>query len=135
MNSKGKWGIFAKDYVDGLADTGNRAEPALSPGGFASPTKSFASLSTSAHTSGAGSGKKFTLGSLSGSSKETNAGAKEKEPEQHSGHHLFAMKRKTSGFTSTFMRRSTVKSQASNASSEYSVTSHEGAEHVDINRL
>jgi hypothetical protein len=136
MNSKGKWGIFPKDYLDGLIDTGNNAEPTLSPGGFASPsksfaspTKSFASLSTSAHTSGTGSGKKFTLSGLGSSSKESNATAPGKEPEQQSSHHLFAMKRKT------FMRRSTVKSQASNTSSEYSVASHEGGERVDINRL
>ncbi len=136
MNSRGKWGIFPKDYVDGLVDTGNRAEPALSPGGFASPTRSFASPSTSAHTSGSGSGKKFTLSSLSGSSNNSSNSAPEKEPEHQNNHHLFTMKRKATGLTSHFVRRSTVKSQASNASSEYSVASHESGEHhVDINKL
>jgi hypothetical protein len=133
MNSKGKWGIFPKDYVDGLEDTGNRSQQALSPGGVASPTKSFALLSTSARTS-TGSGKKFTLSGIGSSSKESNSSAPEKEPEQHSGHHLF--KRKTTGFSSPFGRRSgTTKSQASNASSEYSQASRESVEHVDINRL
>jgi hypothetical protein len=141
MNSKGKWGIFPKDYIDGLVDTGNGAEGSISSPtkSFASPTKSFASLSTSArtsstssHTSGSGSGKKYAPGS---SSKDSNTSAPEKEPEQHSGHHLFAIKRKTSGFTSPFARRTTVKSHASHAGSEYSVASHEGGEHVDINKL
>jgi len=136
MNSKGKWGIFPKDYVDGLTDTGNRADPALSPGSFTSPTRSFASPSTSANASGNNSGKKFTLSSFSGSSNNSNSSAPEKEPEHHSSHHLFAMKRKTTGLTSHFVRRSTVKSHASNASSEYSVASQENGErHVDINKL
>jgi hypothetical protein len=142
-NSKGKWGIFPKDYVDGLVDAGNRAEPALSSGGLpsptknsTSPTKSFASLSTSAHSSGTGSGKKFTLSGISSSSKDSNASAPEKDHEQHSSpHHLFAMKLKTSGFTSPFGRRSTVKSHASNANPEYSLASPEAPAHVDINRL
>jgi hypothetical protein len=133
MNSKGKWGIFPKDYVEGLVDAGNRAEPALSPGNFGSPTKSVASLSTSAHTGG--SGKKFTLSGISSSSKESNSSAPDNDHEHHSGHHLFAMKRKTSGFTSSFGRRSTVKSHASNTSSEYSQASSEAVKHVDINRL
>jgi hypothetical protein len=138
MNSKGKWGIFPRDYVDGLVDTGNRAEPALSPGSFASPPKSFTSLSTSADASGTGKGKKFRRNSLTGSSNNSNTSAPEKEPEpeQHSSHHLFSMKRKTSGLASPFVRRSTVKSHASNASSEYSVASHEGGKTgVDINLL
>jgi hypothetical protein len=137
MNSKGKWGIFPKDYVDGLADIGNRAEPAISPGSLASPTKSFASLSTSVHTSGSGSGsgKKFTLSGISSFSKDSNTSAPEKDQEQHSGHHLFTMKRRTPGFTSPFGRRSTVKSHASSSSSEYRKASPEAAEHVDINRL
>ena len=128
MNSKGKWGIFPKDYVGGLEDTRNSSQQALSPVSVSSPTRSFTSLSTSAHTS-AGSGKKFTLSGISSSSKDSNSSAPEKDPEQHSGHHLF--KRKATGFASPFGRRSgTVKSHASNASSEYSQ-----AEHVDINKL
>jgi hypothetical protein len=136
MNSKGKWGIFPKDYVDGLVDTGSRTEPAMSPGSLGSPTRSFVSPLTSMPASGNSSGKKFTLSSLSGSSNTSNTSPPEKEPEHHNSHHLFAMKRKTTGLTSHFVRRSTVKSHASNASSEYSVASHENGEnHVDINRL
>lgn len=112
MNSKGKWGIFPKDFLDGLVDTGSRSEPALSPGSFAtSPT----SGSRSHHSS-----RKFTLSSLSSHSSHGSHGA-EKEPDQNRPtSNPFSMKRKTSGFTSSFVRRSTtVKSHTGGGSSEY----------------
>jgi hypothetical protein len=107
MNSKGKWGIFPKDFVDGLIDTGSQAEPAPSPGSFA--TSPIMSGSASHQSS-----KKFTLSSLG-----SHGAEKGTDQDRHTSN-PFSMKRKTSGFASSFVRRSaTTKSHASAGSAEY----------------
>jgi hypothetical protein len=120
MNSKGKWGIFPKDFVDSLIDTGSRAGPALSPGSF---TASPISSGSASHRNSRG----FTL---SGGSYSSHGAEKKTDQDRHASH-LYSMKRRNSGFTSRIFRRSaTTKSHMSGGSTEYapSIASHGSSE-------
>lgn len=140
MNSKGKWGLFPREFVDGLTDTGNGPDTDFRPGtarpGTARPQTAISTVAPSVSESMPPKSKLFKFGSSGGAGANQSASPeKEREQPQYPQQinpetassptgFSFGTKRKTSNtFISAFRRNGTVKSHASADSSESAYSS------------
>lgn len=135
MNSRGKWGLFPREFMEGLIDTGTGPDTDLRPGtartGTGRPQTAISTVAPTISEPMPPKSKLFKFGSSGGTGGSTSVSPeKEREQPQYPQQldpepassptgFSFGTKRKTSSsFISAFRRTGTVKSHASADSSE-----------------